>query len=91
MLIFVPSHIYGAPVWSYQMDGDISPELAPKQKDVVPKEEPADNSPAKPTPSSSAKGTPSTSKSVKGKRKLNGEDAKSSNGAPVKKVKTENV
>ncbi|KAF9664434.1 hypothetical protein SADUNF_Sadunf16G0018500 [Salix dunnii] len=73
-----------------KMDGDISPVLAPKQKDVVPKEEPADNSLAKPTPSSSTKGTPSTSKSVKGKRKLNGEDAKSSNGAPVKKVKTEN-
>ncbi|KAJ6304473.1 hypothetical protein OIU77_018189 [Salix suchowensis] len=72
------------------MDGDISPELAPKQKDAELKEEPADNSPAKPTPSSSAKGTPPTSKSTKGKRKLNGEDAKSSNGAPVKKVKTEN-
>ncbi|KAL9373399.1 hypothetical protein Peur_033019 [Populus x canadensis] len=72
------------------MDDDISPVLAPKQKDVVPKEEAADNSPAKPTPSGSAKGTPSTSKSAKGKRKLNGEDAKSSNGAPVKKVKTEN-
>ncbi|KAB5518945.1 hypothetical protein DKX38_023264 [Salix brachista] len=79
-----------APPEIKQMDGDISPVLAPKQKDVVPKEEPADNSPAKPTPSSSAKGTPSTSKSMKGKRKLNGEDAKSSNGAPVKKVKTEN-
>ncbi|KAI5559965.1 hypothetical protein POPTR_016G015100v4 [Populus trichocarpa] len=72
------------------MDDDISPVLAPKQKDVVPKEEAADISPAKPTPSGSAKGTPSTSKSAKGKRKLNGEDAKSSNGAPVKKVKTEN-
>ncbi|KAJ6749464.1 hypothetical protein OIU85_000137 [Salix viminalis] len=72
------------------MDGDISPVLAPKQKDAELKEEPADNSPAKPTPSSSAKGTPPTSKSTKGKRKLNGEDAKSSNGAPVKKVKTEN-
>ncbi|CAK7345100.1 unnamed protein product [Dovyalis caffra] len=71
------------------MDDDISPVLAPKQKDVVPKEEPADNSPAKPTPGS-AKGTPSTSKSAKGKRKLNGDDAKTSNGAPAKKVKAEN-
>ncbi|XP_061966178.1 transcription initiation factor IIF subunit alpha-like isoform X1 [Populus nigra] len=72
------------------MDDDISPVLAPKQKDAVPKEEPADNSPAKPTPPGSAKGTPSTSKSAKGKRKLNADDAKTSNGAPVKKVKTEN-
>ncbi|KAB5519099.1 hypothetical protein DKX38_023418 [Salix brachista] len=79
-----------APPEIKQMDGDISPVLAPKQKDAELKEEPADNSPAKPTPSSSAKGTPPTSKSTKGKRKLNGEDAKSSNGAPVKKVKTEN-
>ena len=91
LLIFVSSLTYSALVWSYQMDDDISPVLAPKQKDVVPKEEAADISPAKPTPSGSAKGTPSTSKSAKGKRKLNGEDAKSSNGAPVKKVKTENV
>ncbi|KAG5242350.1 transcription initiation factor IIF alpha family protein [Salix suchowensis] len=73
------------------MDDDISPVLAPKQKDAMPKEEPADNSPAKTMPPGSAKGTPSTSKSAaKGKRKLNADDAKTSNGTPVKKVKTEN-
>ncbi|KAK3432159.1 hypothetical protein EUGRSUZ_E03951 [Eucalyptus grandis] len=65
-----------------------SPVLAPKQKEAL-KEEPAEESPSKPTPSASAKGTPPTSKSAKGKRKLNGDDAKSSNGAPQKKVKTE--
>ena len=85
------SFVYSALFWSYQMDDDISPVLAPKQKDAVPKEEPADNSPAKPMPPGSAKGTPSTSKSAKGKRKLNADDAKTSNGTPVKKVKTENV
>lgn len=74
------------------MDDEIgdSPTVAPKQKDG-PKEEPADNSPLKSTPSASAKGTPSNSKSAKGKRKLNGDDAKPSNGAPPKKVKAENV
>lgn len=61
-----------------------------KQKDS-PKEEPVDISPSKPAPSTSAKGTPSASKSAKGKRKLNGDDAKASNAAPPKKVKTENV
>ncbi|KAJ4826690.1 Transcription initiation factor IIF subunit alpha [Turnera subulata] len=70
------------------MEDDISPVLAPKQKDAV-KEEPADNSPSKPIASGAAKGTPS-SKSAKGKRKSNGDDAKASNGAPPKKVKTEN-
>ncbi|XAR53838.1 Ubiquitinyl hydrolase 1 [Bertholletia excelsa] len=70
-------------------DVGFSPVLAPKQKDV-PKEEPVDNSPAKPSPSGSARGTPNTSKSAKGKRKINGDDAKPSNGAPPKKVKTEN-
>ncbi|KAF9679362.1 hypothetical protein SADUNF_Sadunf06G0007100 [Salix dunnii] len=79
------SFIYSALLWSYQMDDDISPVLAPKQKDAVPTEEPADNSPAKPMPPGSAKGTPSTSKSAKGKRKLNADDAKTSNGTPVKK------
>lgn len=68
----------------------LSPVLAPKQKDA-PKEEPAENSPVKTAPSGSARGTPSTSKSAKAKRKLNGDDAKASNGAPPKKVKTENV
>ncbi|KAA8515586.1 hypothetical protein F0562_018803 [Nyssa sinensis] len=73
------------------MDDEIglSPVLAPKQKEA-PKEEPVDNSPSKAAPSGSARGTPSTSKSAKGKRKINGDDAKGSNGAPPKKVKTEN-
>lgn len=73
------------------MDDDIgvSPTVAPKQKDAV-KEEPAENSPAKPTPAAAAKGTSTTSKSAKGKRKLNGEDVKPSTVAPPKKVKTEN-
>jgi transcription initiation factor TFIIF subunit alpha len=71
------------------MEDDTSPVLAPKQRDA-PKEEPVDNSPLKPASSGSARGTPSTTKS-KGKRKTNGDDAKSSNnGAPPKKVKTEN-
>lgn len=65
------------------------PVSTTKQKDA-PKEEP-DISPSKPAPSTSAKGTPSASKSAKGKRKLNGDDAKASNAAPPKKVKTENV
>lgn len=75
------------------MDDEIAlTPVLPKAKDA-PKEEPADNSPLKPVSSGSAKGTPSTSKSSKGKRKLNGDDAnaKASNGAPPKKVKTENV
>ncbi|XP_075666336.1 transcription initiation factor IIF subunit alpha isoform X2 [Castanea sativa] len=79
------------------IDDDIglSPVLAPKQKDA-PKEEPADNSPLKTAPSGPAKGTPSSSKSAKSKRKLNGDDAKATNGAPPKKelkssVKEENV
>lgn len=78
--------------WFVQIDDDIglSPVLAPKQKDA-PKEEPADNSPLKTAPSGPAKGTPSSSKSAKSKRKLNGDDAKATNGAPPKKVKTENV
>ncbi|KAF5943567.1 hypothetical protein HYC85_017644 [Camellia sinensis] len=71
------------------MEDDISPVLAPKQKDA-PKEEPVDNSPLKPASSGSARGTPTTSKSAKGKRKVSGDDAKANNGAPPKKVKTEN-
>ncbi|CAK9156850.1 unnamed protein product [Ilex paraguariensis] len=67
----------------------LSPVLAPKQKDA-PKEEPVDNSPLKSASSGSARGTPSTSKSSKAKRKVNGEDAKVTNGAPPKKAKTEN-
>lgn len=74
-----------------QMDDEIGlTPVLPKAKDA-PKEEPADNSPLKSASSGSAKGTPSTSKSSKGKRKLNGDEAKASNGAPPKKVKTENV
>ncbi|KAK8517256.1 hypothetical protein V6N13_092539 [Hibiscus sabdariffa] len=68
-------------------DINFNPVLAPKQKDA-PKEEPADNSPAKPAPSASARGTPAASKSSKGKRKA-GDDTKASNGTPVKKVKSE--
>ncbi|TXG69698.1 hypothetical protein EZV62_004633 [Acer yangbiense] len=71
-------------------DVDLPPVLAPKPKDTIKKEEPVDNSPSKPAPSGSARGTPSTSKSAKGKRKSNGDDAKASTAAPVKKVKTEN-
>ncbi|XP_018842213.2 transcription initiation factor IIF subunit alpha-like isoform X1 [Juglans regia] len=73
------------------MDDEIgvTPVLAPKQKDA-PKEEPAENSPVKTIPSGPARGTPSASKSAKAKRKLNGDDAKVSNAAPPKKVKTEN-
>uniref|UniRef100_A0A2P2JR36 Transcription initiation factor IIF subunit alpha n=2 Tax=Rhizophora mucronata TaxID=61149 RepID=A0A2P2JR36_RHIMU len=70
-------------------DANLSPVLAPKQKDA-PKEEPAESSPSKLTPSSSTKGTPSSSKSTKGKRKINGDDLKTSNGVPQKKVKAEN-
>ncbi|XP_058197631.1 transcription initiation factor IIF subunit alpha isoform X2 [Rhododendron vialii] len=71
------------------IEDDTSPVLAPKQKDA-PKEEPVDNSPLKQASSGSARGTPTTSKS-KGKRKTNGDDVKASNnGAPPKKVKTEN-
>ncbi|KAK1577870.1 hypothetical protein Q3G72_025527 [Acer saccharum] len=71
-------------------DVDLPPVLAPKPKDTIKKEEPIDNSPSKPAPSGSARGTPSTSKSAKGKRKSNGDDAKASTAAPLKKVKTEN-
>lgn len=73
------------------MEDDISPVLAPKQKEAL-KEEPAENTstPPKPVASGSARGTPSTSKSAKGKRKINGEESKVSNSAPLKKVKSEN-
>ncbi|OMO64773.1 Photosystem I PsaA/PsaB [Corchorus olitorius] len=67
-------------------DMNLNPVLAPKKE---PKEEPVDNSPAKPAPSASARGTPTTSKSAKGKRKANGDDNKASNGTPLKKVKSE--
>ncbi|XP_031124517.1 transcription initiation factor IIF subunit alpha isoform X2 [Ipomoea triloba] len=66
-----------------------SPVLAPKLKDT-PKEEPVEtSSPAKPPASGSNRTTPSTSKSAKAKRKANGDEPKSANGAPSKKVKTE--
>ncbi|KAL6200897.1 hypothetical protein ACLB2K_024612 [Fragaria x ananassa] len=74
------------------MDDDIAlPQpLAPKQKDA-PKQEPVDNSPVKPGASgSAAKANPSASKSAKGKRKSNGDDNKTPNSAPTKKVKTDN-
>ncbi|XP_052201929.1 transcription initiation factor IIF subunit alpha isoform X2 [Diospyros lotus] len=70
-------------------DVGLSPVLAPNQKDA-PKEEPVDNSPLKTAASGSTRGTPTPSKSAKGKRKMNGDDAKASNVAPPKKAKTEN-
>lgn len=64
--------------------------IAPKKE--TPKEEPVDNSsPLKATTSAAGRGTPSTSKSSKAKRKSSGEESKTPNGAPLKKVKTENV
>lgn len=72
-------------------DVGTSPVLAPKQKDV-PKEEPVDNSPSKTVPAASARGTPSQSKSSsKVKRKPGVDDVKTANGAPTKKLKTDNV
>ncbi|XP_037460496.1 transcription initiation factor IIF subunit alpha-like isoform X1 [Triticum dicoccoides] len=69
-------------------DDESSPVLAPKQTDQ-PKDEPVDNSPAKPTPSSGhARSTPPASKS-KQKRKSGGDDAKASSGAASKKAKVE--
>ncbi|XP_050210371.1 transcription initiation factor IIF subunit alpha [Mercurialis annua] len=72
-----------------EKDANLSPTLGQKQKDAV-KEEPVDYKPSKTTPSNSAKGTESASKLAKGKRKTNGDDGKTSNGVPQKKVKTEN-
>lgn len=66
-------------------DAGVPPVIAIKQKDAT-EEEPADNSPLKPAATGTARGT---SKPSKGKRKLN-EDTKASNGAPPKRVKTEN-
>lgn len=72
------------------MEDDISPVLAPKQKETL-KEEPTENiSPLKSAASGPSRGTPPTSKSAKGKRKSNGEEAKAGNGTPLKKVKSEN-
>uniref|UniRef100_C6JRY1 Transcription initiation factor IIF subunit alpha n=1 Tax=Sorghum bicolor TaxID=4558 RepID=C6JRY1_SORBI len=66
-------------------EDESSPVLAPKQKDQV-KDEPVDNSPAKPAPLGHARGTPPASKS-KQKRKLGVDDAKTSSGAASKKAK----
>ncbi|CAN6283522.1 unnamed protein product [Urochloa humidicola] len=68
-------------------EDESSPVLAPKQKDQV-KDEPVDNSPAKPTPSGHARSTPPASKS-KQKRKSGVDDAKTSGGAASKKAKVE--
>lgn len=74
----------------YQTEEDISPVLAPKPKEA-PKEEPVEtSSPLKPAASGSNRGTPN-SKSTKTKRKANGDESKPTNGAPLKKVKTETV
>ncbi|KAG0501447.1 hypothetical protein HPP92_001519 [Vanilla planifolia] len=62
-------------------ESTMSPVLAPKLKDA-PKEEPADNSPLK--PSGSARGTPS-SKASKSKKKTGVDDGKSASNTPVKK------
>jgi transcription initiation factor TFIIF subunit alpha len=72
-----------------QQEDESSPVLAPKQKDQV-KDEPVDNSPAKPAPLGHARGTPPASKS-KQKRKLGVDDAKTSSGAASKKAKVELV
>ena len=69
-------------------DNGMSPVLAPKQKAV--KTEPAENSPSKPLPTGSSLETP-TSKSSKAKRKPGSDHIKSPNGAPAKKMKTDNV
>ncbi|XP_066388392.1 transcription initiation factor IIF subunit alpha-like isoform X2 [Miscanthus floridulus] len=63
-----------------------SPELAPKQ--LVPKSEPVDSNPGKPTPSAHAQSATSSSKSTQ-KRKSGGGDANTSNGATSKKIKIE--
>ncbi|KAL6562295.1 Transcription initiation factor IIF subunit alpha [Orobanche gracilis] len=71
------------------MEDDIPPILAPKKE--APKEEPLNNSsPLKSTTPSAGRGTPSSSKPSKGKRKSTGEESKTLNNAPLKKVKTEN-
>nr|XP_043633149.1 transcription initiation factor IIF subunit alpha [Erigeron canadensis]XP_043633151.1 transcription initiation factor IIF subunit alpha [Erigeron canadensis] len=77
------------------IEDESSPVLAPKsntgssKRNNPPKEEPVDNSPSKPAAPGSARGTPNSTKSAKGKRK-NNDEAKTSNGAATKKVKTEN-
>ncbi|KAK1296194.1 Transcription initiation factor IIF subunit alpha [Acorus calamus] len=63
--------------------------LAPKQKDV-PKEIQSDNISSKAAPSGSSSGISSASKLGKSKRKHGSDNAKTTNGASVKKVKTDN-
>ncbi|KAK1306728.1 Transcription initiation factor IIF subunit alpha [Acorus calamus] len=63
--------------------------LAPKQKDV-PKEIQSDNISSKEAPSGSSRGISSVSKSGKSKRKHGSDNAKTTNGASVKKAKTDN-
>ena len=70
-------------------EAGLPPVIVSKQKGA-PKEEPTDNSPSKPAITGTVRGTVSTSKPSKGKRKFN-EETKSTNGAPPKKVKIENV
>jgi hypothetical protein len=70
-----------------QEDDLPSPKPAPK---LVPKSEPDDSSPAKPTPSGHAQSATPSSKSTQ-KRKSGGGDANISNGAPSKKIKMEHV
>ncbi|XP_075476919.1 transcription initiation factor IIF subunit alpha-like [Primulina tabacum] len=71
------------------MEDDISPVHAPKKE--APNEKPAEYStPPKATTSGAGRVTPSSSKSSKSKRKGNGEDSKTPNAAPLKKLKTEN-
>uniref|UniRef100_A0A7N0V7E2 Transcription initiation factor IIF subunit alpha n=1 Tax=Kalanchoe fedtschenkoi TaxID=63787 RepID=A0A7N0V7E2_KALFE len=72
------------------VDDDATPssDLASKKET---KDEPTDNSPSKSViPGAVKGGTPSNMKSTKGKRKLNGDDAKTPNTATPKKVKMEN-
>lgn len=72
------------------MEDDISPVLALKKE--APNEKTAEYStPPKATISGAGRVTPSSSRYSKIKRKGNGEDSKTPNGAPLKKVKTEHV
>ncbi|KAL3818475.1 hypothetical protein ACJIZ3_004380 [Penstemon smallii] len=66
----------------------VSPVLAPKKESL--KEEPVENTSPLKTTTSGAGWTPSSLKSSKGKRKINGEESKTTDGVPLKKVKTEN-
>ncbi|KAK4771704.1 hypothetical protein SAY86_013479 [Trapa natans] len=72
-----------------EMENDVGiSSILPKQKDI-PKEEQVEESPVKPTPPATTKGVLPASKPSKGKRKLNGDDTKGTNSAPLKKVKAE--